>query len=117
MSSVRFLFIALLSTTALACNEAPLIPAPDAAVTCTQPQLEAPCTVQDAGLPGCGPDLQSYAALGQEVVIGAGSYEAGCTVIVNSHVLDQDNQCTTLGSCDCQPADGGGFDWVCYASH
>ncbi len=110
----------VLATAALACagcNEAPLLAAPDAGVTCTAPQLESPCTVADAGLPGCSPDLQSQVALGQEVTIGPGSYPVGCTVIVNSRSLDQDNQCITLGSCDCQEVDAGTFSWVCFESH
>jgi hypothetical protein len=109
---------AVLMTVALACagcNEAPLLAAPDAGIACTAPQLEAPCVAQDAGLAGCTPDLQSEVALGKEVTIGPGSYPLGCTVIVNSSSLDQDNQCTTLGSCNCQQPqpDGGAFAWVC----
>ena len=112
-----FVYASMLATAALeslGCNEAPLIPAPDAGVKCTAPQLEAPCVALDAGLPGCSNDLQSDAVLGQEVKITPGSYPAGCTVIVNSTSLDQDNQCLTLGSCNCQQADAGTFDWVCF---
>jgi hypothetical protein len=113
MRPVRILLILPILMTALGCNEAPLLPAPDASTPCTAPQVEAPCKAADAGLPGCTPDLQSTAAFGQDVVIGAGSYEAGCAVIVNSKVLDSDNQCSTLGSCHCQE-DAGTFSWACY---
>ena len=51
------------------------------------------------------------------MVIAPGTYEAGCAVQVNSTVLDMDNQCTQLGTCDCTADDGGAFSWVCYASH
>ena len=106
-----------LLVTITGCNEAPLLGAPDAAAGCTAPQLEAPCTVQDAGAPGCSADLQSQAVLGQEVTIAPGSYEAGCTVIVNARSTDQDDQCITLGSCNCQAQDGGTFAWACFQSH
>jgi hypothetical protein len=115
MYPVRSLLFFLLSTAALACNEAPLIQATDASTTCALPQPIFPCKPQDAG-PGCSRDLQSFASLGQEVVIAPGTYEAGCAVQVNSTVLDMDNQCTQLGTCDCTE-DGGSFSWVCYASH
>jgi hypothetical protein len=108
--------LSLLATAALGCNEAPLIPAPDASVACQAPQVEAPCKASDAGLPGCSPDLQSTAVFDQDFVVGSGTYEAGCTIIVNSKVLDTNSQCITLGSCNCQQ-DGGTFTWQCFASH
>jgi hypothetical protein len=114
MRSVRSLLFFLLSTAALACNEAPLIPATDAGTTCQLPQPIYPCRAEDAGTPGCSRDLDSLASLGQEVVIAPGTYPAGCSVQVNSTVLDMDNQCTQLGTCDCDQDDGGSFSWVCY---
>ena len=118
MRSVRSLLLFVFVATAqLGCNEAPLIQAPDAAVACQKPQLIAPCLApQPAGTPGCSPDLESTQSLGQDVVISPGSYEAGCQVQVNATVLDQDDQCTQLGTCDCTE-DAGSFNWVCYASH
>ena len=107
----------LFALPSLGCNEAPLRAAPDAGtIPCTAPQLEVPCKVQDAGVPGCSPDLQSTASLGQEVTIAPGSYPVGCAVIVNAKVLDQDDQCTQLGSCDCGE-DAGSFAWTCFQSH
>jgi hypothetical protein len=108
--------ILALSAGAIGCNEAPLISAPDSGVACEKPQPIYPCVAGDAGLPGCTPDLDSLQSLGQEVVIAPGSYPAGCGVQVNATVLDQDNQCTQLGTCTCDQ-DGGTFAWVCYASH
>jgi hypothetical protein len=113
MPPVRFLLFVFLAAAGFGCNAAPLILAPDAAPPCLAPQVEAPCKVAEAGLPGCLPDLQSTVALGQDVVIPAGSYEAGCAVIVNSKVLDSDNQCSQIGTCHCQE-DGGAFAWACY---
>ena len=108
--SLLFLFVA---TVQLGCNEARLIPAGDAAVTCQKPLLIAPCVAQDAATPGCSPDLQSAQSLGQEVVISPGSYEAGCEVQVNAIALDQDNQCDQLGTCHCTE-DAGAFTWACF---
>jgi hypothetical protein len=110
---VRTLLVLSLVVTALGCNEAPLLPAPDASTACTAPQVEAPCKAADAGLPGCTPDLNSTALFGQDVIIGAGSYEAGCAVIVNLKGLDSDGQCTQAGSCHCYE-DAGSFSWTCY---
>jgi hypothetical protein len=116
MGSVRSLLFVFVATAQLACNEAPLIQAPDAGNPCKQPLPIFPCKAGDAGAPGCSPDLDSEQSLGQEVVIAPGSYPAGCGIQVNATVLDQDNQCTQLGTCDCTE-DGGAFSWVCYASH
>jgi hypothetical protein len=118
MGSVRsLLFFVFVATAQLGCNEAPLIQAPDAATPCQKPQLIFPCvSPQPSGTPGCSADLQSAQSLGQDVVLSPGSYEAGCGVQVNATVLDQDNQCTQLGTCDCTE-DAGAFSWVCYASH
>ena len=102
-----------LSAAALGCNEAPLIPAPDSGASCEKPQPIYPCSPQDAAAPGCTPNLESLQSLGQEVIIAPGSYAAGCGVQVNATVLDQDNQCTQLGTCTCDE-DGGAFAWVCY---
>jgi hypothetical protein len=114
MRRVRSLFFfIIISTAALACNEAPLIAAPDAGATCQRPIPIFPCHAQEGGAPGCSPDLQSFASLGQEVVIGPGTYEAGCAVQVNSGTLDSDNQCMQLGTCNCTQ-DAGSFSWVCY---
>ena len=114
MSSVRSLLFLFVATVQLACNEASLTQAPDASAPCQKPLLISPCRAQDAGAPGCSPDLQSAESLGQEVVLSPGSYPAGCGVQVNATVLDQDDQCMQLGTCDCTEEDGGAYNWVCY---
>jgi hypothetical protein len=103
-----------LSAATLACNEAPLVAAPDAGNPCLAPVLEYACHPQAATLPGCGPDLDSGVALNREVMLDGGSYPSGCTVIVYSPVPDLDDQCSQLGTCNCtETGDGGPYNWVC----
>ena len=103
-AAVRFLFplslfalVLPFSLAALGCDEAKLTTSPDDA-GCAAPELEFPCKLQPAGTPGCPSDLDSGAALGRDLVLD-GSAPANCTVIVNDLVPDEDNQCTTLGTC------------------
>jgi hypothetical protein len=107
-------FVSVLSMSALGCNEAPLISAPDAGQPCAAPILEYACHPQDAGLPGCSPDLDSGGLpLQQEEVLDGGSFPVSCTVIVNSPVADIDQQCTQLGTCTCGGDDAGHYNWTC----
>jgi hypothetical protein len=111
-------FLLCLTTALVACNTAQLRPAPDAAPSCAGASiLEYPCAAQAAGTPGCAGDLNSQAALGKDVSLPGASYPVGCAVIVNASSTDQDEQCSQIGTCHCDEADGGGdggtYSWFC----
>jgi hypothetical protein len=107
-------FAVLFATSTLACNEAPLLAAPDAGNPCLASIPIAPCVAGDAGAPGCGPDLDSGAALTREVVLPGASYPPGCQVVVYSPVPDLDRQCSQLGTCMCGGGgDAGPYEWAC----
>jgi hypothetical protein len=108
-------FTLVLGFSALACNEAPLIPAHDAGTPCAKPQPIYPCAAQeDAGVPGCPATIAAAAAtFGQSVTLSAGTYPNNCSVEINSGTADQDNQCSQLGTCICGD-DAGAFSWSCY---
>ena len=109
--SPRLSLLVLLSTTSLAtlgCDEAKLNNAPAASPNCGAPILEYPCAPLPSGTTGCTGDLDSGPALDRAVTLD-GSFPAKCTVIINDPVPDEQNQCSQLGTCTCNEADGGAF--------
>jgi len=114
MAAVRLTSLLLLLVAGSGCNTAKLIPAPDASPDCPAPILESTCRPAAApGAPACGPDLQSAGAFDRDVVLDGGSYPPGCIVEVNDPVPDEDNQCSQLGTCRCEPSDAGPPGWSC----
>jgi hypothetical protein len=107
-------FVSLFSLGSLACNEAGLTGVADGGNPCLAPKLEYACHPQDAGVPGCSPDLDSGGLpLQQEEVLTGPGYPNGCVVIVYSPVPDLNRQCSQLGTCLCGGDDAGHFNWTC----
>jgi hypothetical protein len=112
ISALSLAALTSLSAASQGCNEASVRDAPDASPNCGAPLLEYPCHVLAAGTAGCSGDLDSGAALGRSVTLD-GSFPANCTVIINSPVPDTDNQCSQIGTCNCNEYDGGVYGWIC----
>ena len=108
------LVVSVVSLGTIGCNEAGLTGIADAGNPCLAPKLEYACHAQDAGLPGCSPDLDSGGLpLQQEDILPGASYPSGCRAIVYSPVPDLNRQCAQLGICACGGDDAGHYSWTC----
>ena len=99
------------------CNEVQVTgPADVGAVPCARYQVLEPAVCRRPRRSARGaPGISTRGLVfNRDVVLEGGSFSLGCEVLVNDPTPDLDNQCTTLGTCQCADAGAGvGFGWSC----